>query len=289
MIFMTGQYRNFWETWWNVVDLILLPNRARGMSIQLCLALDRQWKHHQCAWTDDDRQMFAIVLSSVWKGLGFEDHNLSIHWMDRENPYFRRAVASLERYVQKGRLAPHWFEYLIHRSGSCIEYAQFATLYDWCTANDRSADLLLRIRTDVLFRHTLHLAEPDLETATWQSVFADLVPAMASFFRGTVQPEGREYSIDNDPANGRWAITFRKNLIYLMPFDLARIVADMILYYGDWDSADENAFWFNAESQFRGCLRHHGFIVYEYSQICDECFGSFDERFPLYAIQRRMR
>jgi hypothetical protein len=150
------------------------------------------------------------------------------------------------------------------------------------------ADLLLRIRTDVLFQHDMHLSFLDVRTATWASAFSQLFPTHNVFFENHKQEMGREYSIYN--VSDRWIITLRKNLIYLLPFDQARIIADMILYYGDWDSPRHNAYWFNAESQFRGCLRHHGFTVFEYSQTHDECYDNPDtERFPVYAIQRRRR
>jgi hypothetical protein len=200
-------------------------------------------------------------------------------------------VASLEHYRNHQKLDPYWFEYLVHRSGSCFEYAQAARLYEkLCPQHEFSdQDLLLRTRTDVLLRHPFHLDHHPTQVVTTRDMFRSLFPTCHHFDQWEEQG-GREVSVfPPEFLPGRWAITLRKNLVYLMPMQAGRVLLELARHYGDWDSVDQNRYWFNAESQFRGCLRNHHFTVWEFSQQKDECYGGFDdnpEDFPLYAIYR---
>lgn len=280
IIFMTGQFRCFWKSWWNMLDMIIFPNMER-LDISVCLGLDGHKKTNHEKWDIEERQLFQDVVHIVWNSINMNGE-LRLYWLDRNNKHLVRGVSSLKRYVDNRILEPHWFEYLVYRSGSCLEYAQFAQLYE----QYHDYHYLLRFRADTLLRHPLMIHEPIGET--WNAIFSSYFPS-TDHFKDYIQPTGREYSI-HEPDRQRWIMTLRKNLIYLIPFDQAAILCKIIAFYGDWDTPFENRYWFNAESQFRGCLRHHGFNIFEFSQEHDECFGYFlqeEALFPIYAIQRK--
>jgi len=219
--------------------------------------------------------------------------DLHIKWIDRDEPHYKKAITSIEDYLKKGKLPPHWFDYLTRRSGSCIEYAQFAKLYDDIIKNKNynftPEDLLLRTRTDILLRSEWNIHAPIIHSSV-EMVMHESFPESPFFQNKFLPAVGREGPIlPRFRIDDRWVITLRKNLIYLIPILSARVIVGVADHFGDWDSVEDNAYWFNAESQFRGCLRLNNFTVFEFSQKVDECFGNFEiseNEFPIYAIRR---
>jgi len=289
-IFMTGQYRHFWMSWNNLVEKIITP-LSPHFDISLSIGMDKKWKQRNGSllWSQEDMGEFEEKMRNEWSVvLNKPAENLIIEWMDTSNPFFQSAVASLRHYVNTKRLSEYWFNYLVHRSGSCVEYAQFARLYEIYEKKFQIADedLLMRTRCDILLRHPFNINKLPLT----ENVFQQLVPT-STLFENYVEKEGYENSIHPTAIiPDRWAITFRKNLVYIMPLKSAKIVMDVAIHYGDWDSVGNNTYWFNAESQFRGCLRFLQFRVWEHSQSKDECyeanFDDLEDDFPIYAIKR---
>lgn len=282
-VFVTGQYRCFWHAWKNMVGMVLRPT-AGGYEPRVCVGMDEAW--------GGDRRIFETHLRNEWAALGFPPSHLIVVWVShRQDPYFRVAVASLEGHRRDGKLAEGWFDYLTRRSGSCLEYAQACRLLDAVGEDEiGKGDLLLRTRTDVLLTHPVCLDDvprPDRDRTT-ATVFRRLFPT-CPLFDGWEEVPGREASmLPSIFSNDRWCATLRKNLVYLMPMRAAWVLRDVVRRYGDWDDPRENEYWFNAESQFRGCLRQHGFTVWECSQEKDECHGGVAGAadFPVYAIYR---
>lgn len=254
------------------------------MEIHVCVGMD---------WNSNERQVFKTHLQNEWTLLQHPPEHLLIEWIDRTDPYFSMSVGSLEKYRQTQQLSDSWWEYLVLRSGSCLEYVQMVRLYNIiCSQQEISKDdLLLRTRTDVLLRHSLHLDKihPTEHTST-REIFQQLFPTSSHFSQFQDEPQGREVSIFHSSfQQDRWVITLRKNLFYIMPMTAGIFLEKLVSCYGDWDTPEFNAYWFNAESQFRGCFRKHHFTVWEYSQQKDECHGDFNnlmDHFPIYAIYR---
>ena len=291
-IFITGQYRKFWHSWNNLVEKVLKPATPL-LEVHVCVGLDQTWKSVRHLWQHDDRHIFQTHLRNEWKNLQYPSEHLIVEWVGCNNPYLHRAIASLQHYRDKGQLDPYWFDYLVHRSGSCIEYAQISQLYSMVCSQYtvHEEDLMMRTRTDILLRHPLCFASlPPLIESSTKDVFERLFPASCHFAGMEEEKSGREVSIfPSQPVPTRWVITLRKNLIYIMPLKAGSLLLELVQHYGDWDTHEFNHYWFNAESQFRGCFRCHDFTVWEYSQDKDACYAGFEsdaEDFPLYAIYR---
>lgn len=264
------------------------------MDVYVCMGIDKTWRSTGILWTDSEREVFQTHLQNEWEILKMPATNLMVEWIDyMSNSYFKMSVSSLTRYQQLGKLDREWFNYLVMGSGSCIEYAQFATVYDIITSHYEISheDLMLRTRTDIMLRHALCLDNfnPSGVSTTVQ-IFQSLFPSSSNHLLQWEEKGGREasyYPPSFQPQ--KWVVTLRKNLVYIMPLSAGKYICQVSRQYGDWDALDSNHYWFNAESQFRGCLRHHGFTIWEYNQTKDECvddFESLKDEFPIYAIYR---
>lgn len=298
VVLLTGQVRSFWETWENMVMNVMEPARRDGFCVILGVCLDKTTKNRHVVWRDDDeRAKFIDDMTTRWEQWNGYKGRMYHCWVDRDDVLFHEARDSLLRYLRRGMLSEFWYQYLVNRSGSCIEYVQFVRIYETVMKNEAFSadDLLMRARTDILLRHPLSFSFLNPTVMLWDShtcidIMKKFVPDAdwTSFFREETSREGSIYPVKN--LSPRWIITFRKNLIYIMPVLEGIILFNVIKHYGDWDTVEENLYWFNAESQFRGCLRHHSFLVLDFSQQCDECFdrGFIDksDTLPIYTIQR---
>lgn len=277
-VMITGKYRKFQECWQNMVETIVRPSQDAGLDVYLCFGLDPS-------------QSFNPTINI--NGVCPTDHIL-LEWIHhRTDPYFKMSIMSLEYYLETKKLDQSWFDYLVNRSGSCIEYTQISRLYEMvCSRYEVSSDdLMLRTRCDVVLQHPIQLsATPSIGQST-HHVFHSIFPTIPAGVVEEDEPVGREVSFfPAQPIPDCWVVTLRKNLIYLMPMTCGKVLREVAMRYGDWDNATTNDYWFNAESQFRGCLRSHDFTIWEYSQKKDECFDrltlSATDDFPLYAILR---
>lgn len=254
----------------------------------------------------DSLGQFLVEPNPSWEfflfiGLDVDDTSsiakLSVHKKFVQIKMFQTTRESLDsfsigkKYVEKLSSLPwRWKDYLLNRSGSVLEYAQFFFVWEKAIqlVSPRQGDLLLRARTDVV------LLSPWTMLPFTPVLFSPNQVFRASFagnhwVQSWSFPEDREGCIFPNPRKGdKWAIVLRKNLFYLMPYHQGNIIKQIAEKYGDWDSEDENLWWFNAESQFRGCLRQKGFTVFDFSQKLDERhnFGEHCQDFPIYAIQR---
>lgn len=298
VVLFTGQVRSFWETWDNIVRNVMEPARREGFCVVLGVCLDKTTKNRHVVWRDDaERADFIDAIRKRWKDWNGDDNRIYTCWVDRDDKLFHTMRESLTRYLRRGALSEFWFQYLINRSGSCIEYVQFVRIYETVMTHETFSpdDLLIRVRTDVLLRHPLSFSFLDQTTMLWDphtclDIMKQFIPDADwdAFFREDTSREGSIYPVKN--LSPRWIITLRKNLIYVMPVLEGIIIHALVMNYGDWDTVHENLYWFNAESQFRGCLRHHSFLVLDFSQQCDECFDTDfvnkSDTLPIYTIQR---
>jgi len=307
VIFMTGQFRSFWRAYANMMEKVVVPAERVKYDVVLCIGLDRGMKTKGVRWEDGEMEREREAIKKDWLMSSNSNEKKTsrgfiMEWIDKSHPDFQKAEKSLEWFQKKGSLASYWMDYLLNRSGSCIEYAQFNALMERCREEYSpfsSTDFLLRTRTDILLRYEMDFTSLSIHQPPEH--IRDVFPGMMKHLKEEEKEEidwkrnhEREASIlqwTEPSSDSKWAITFRKNLIYIMPLTHATIVCGVVQNYGNWDTPQENRYWFNAESQFRGCLRNHGFNVLEYSQDVDEChdeleFEDSSHRLPLYAIMR---
>jgi len=301
ILFMTGQYRRFERSWENLRDRVIVPAKKEGIDVHVYIGMDGDLKSRGEGWKVEEQRRLEEDMMRLKKESGVE--SLSLLWIHRQDPHMREAVCSIKDYRDRGRLADSWLDYLVHRSGSCFEYAQFNVLLDRCIEEQSpfyAEDILMRTRTDIYLRHPLsfrrcaRLPSFPMNDSSIAGVLSMMFPN--SIDADYTQEKSIETSIINPHIrktfSDRWIITLRKNLVYLLPLQHAHILSQVCRHYGDWDTMDRNTYWFNAESQFRGCLRHHYFAVVEYSQHGDEFHdGDIDskemvEKLPVYAILR---
>ena len=303
VIFMTGQFRSFWKAYSNMMKNIVQPAEDCGYTVILCVGIDSVMKTRGVKWTVEDRKKESEIIGNTWLAeRGGKNRGFIMEWIDKTHSDFKMAETSLEWFHNKGSLPTYWKDYLLERSGSCIEYVQFNALMTRCEKEFEflPEDLLLRTRTDILLRYKMDFQEVYTKTPPPHicSVFHE-IPEENKMKIDWKRTGEREASIEQPLIEGdtdhaeeiKWIITFRKNLIYMIPLRYASTICNVARYYGNWDTPQENRYWFNAESQFRGCLRTHGFNVLEYSQDVDEChdedeFGESAHRLPIYAIMR---
>jgi len=289
-IFITGQYRKFWNSWNNLVEKIMKPNQEE-YDIYVCLGMDKIWRSTGHVWCDMDREIFQTHLRNEWILLGYPIENLILEWIDHSDPYFHNAISSLKKYLDNGKLDIYWYNYLIHRSGSCIEYVQILRMYDLVCSQYkiRDDDLMMRTRADILLRHSFDFHFLPDKLLPTKVIFQNLLPTCSHFDHFEEQDDRESSILPQEFIKDRWIITLRKNLVYIMPLKAGSFLSKIVKNYGDWDTPETNNYWFNAESQFRGCFRNNQFTLWEYSQIKDECYGEFETQendFPIYAIYR---
>lgn len=301
MILITGQFRHFEQSWENLEERVILPANSDGFEVHVYIGMDSALKKEGVGWTPEEKQQCEEDMARRAKES--QTASLSFLWIDRGNCHMQDAVRSIECYRQQGKLSHSWFDYLVHRSGSCFEYAQFNVLMNKCIEEQSpfgADDLLMRTRTDIYLRDPLRLGLC-MQLPSFPMDDSSIARVLSKMFPHRIGPDYlQEKSIETsiitpqirESFSDRWILTLRKNLIYVVPLRQASIIMEVARHYGDWDTVDRNTYWFNAESQFRGCLRHHDFAVVEYSQGCDEFFcGDLEspdmkEKLPIYAILR---
>jgi len=301
---MTGQLRRLWNAWDILQSRVIEPAVEDGFEVHVYIGLDADLRKPGVGWKENEKKLVEEETAKL-KNRSKIVSSVSLTWIGRDSPHMLGAVRSIADYRRREKLAENWFDYLVHRSGSCFEYAQLNTLMDKCTEEQspfQKDDLLLRTRTDIFLRYPLRLPVCSqfpllpMDDASIASVLSQMFPNAID--KNYIQEKNIETSIlmsdVRDTFSDRWIVTLRKNLIYVLPLQQAHILTRIAKYYGDWDTVDRNPYWFNAESQFRGCLRHHFFAVVEHSQNHDQFFGMGNEihlpenveKFPIYAILR---
>lgn len=299
-ILVTGQERVFWEMMDNLREMVIRPAEDLGWRVIVHVALDPGHRgNHHGHWDAEERARFEQKILTNLSNID------SIRWVGREHPFFLDCERTLQEHVDRGNLSPMWRDYLLYRSGSCLEYVQARVLL--MDMEMPETGLILRTRTDVFLRHPiccdalLPLFSLRITTAIQiRDRYRALFPTSEQQLpdKAFYDPENRETSIlvsqEENWRPSRWAWVLRKNLIYVMPYaEAVGVLANITSAFGSWDSREEgNDYWFNAESQFRGCLRRHHFQVLEFTPPEDQCIPPLERsmipesRAPYFLIQR---
>lgn len=285
----TGQLRCFLtHTWDNLVSTLLSPLEREGFSVFFVLCLDADTRFPHVPWTDDQEkknvQQRFLDLWNTWSSSSQTTHSMMLLWVHRNDALMTHITQRLDRMVRQSRLSPHVFHYLVGSSGSCIEYVQLSRSLEILSSfvgQGGQDDLFIRTRTDVIFGHpwSLNRVQESVDRIR-QSDESSICPSQQligcvfptfSQHESLLQykaPDTREshffHPYTEDDTRSRWVLVLRKNLVYVMPWSHSRVLLGVADTYGDWDTADMNEYWWNAESQFRGCLRQHHFSLFHY-------------------------
>jgi hypothetical protein len=69
---------------------------------------------------------------------------------------------------------------------------------------------------------------------------------------------------------GRYILTIRKNNLYVIRRDLFYMIPALGNFYGSLRSNNSDAWWYNAEGQFRAACFYCGITVFDYSTLYEE-------------------
>lgn len=269
-IFLTGQPRCFQTAFQSLIHSLIKPNQE-WHEYYLFIGVDAD---EPLLIPDGSKQWFSFLSSCLARKQDCPDFEMG------------------KQHLLKTPLCPSWKDYLLNRSGSVLEYAQFSLLFQQAIAlfPPKTTDLLLRFRTDTILTTPWVLPRfPPciLFSSSPLRVFTEQFPNAP--IRDWKPDESREGCILPPLRRpNKWIISLRKNLLYLTPYENGSWIQCVVRYYGKWDRPTENDYWFNAESQFRGLFRENGFLVLDFSQQKDEAHPSCPPapEFPIYAIQR---
>lgn len=112
----------------------------------------------------------------------------------------------------------------------------------------------------------------------------DLIPMLAFLMTEYVpSPVEREVAWEAAAVRdylhrGRYILTIRKNNLYVVRRELFHLIPTLGTMYGFMRSPISDAYWFNAEGQFRDACYYSGVSLFEYS-------SAFEEKSLAYAAQ----
>jgi hypothetical protein len=228
----------------------------------------------------------------------------------REVVWFSEAVTEWpilrERLLKQIPIDDGWKGYL-RSSGSMVEYYQLYLAYLRMRSGEQVQaslyDYVIRCRTDSIFAKPVdfHWLKWSAEEcgARMAAVAAGLGvdvadPRVFQMFMSTlwsddVLPNVREIMAENQPSpsasrqvvtdedisryvrEGRYVLTLRKNNLYVVRRDLFSLLpAGLGTMYGTFRTKHSDAYWFNAEGQFRAACYEAGLAVYDYSTVFEE-------------------
>lgn len=216
----------------------------------------------------------------------------SVQWLDEET----YACWSKHRaQLLKNMSISENIKFYLENSGSIIEYYQLQLAYIQMTGfefeNNVTYDYIIRARTDTIFTRAVNF-----EWLNWtEEHVAARLERLQEYGRGSVSDFMTTllYDIDDVPdeligvsemrenvnsgdlceyvRSGRYILTFRKNLLYIVKRDFFYFVPSLGTMYGTYMTRGiEPDFRWNAESQFRAACLLSGLSIFDYSTAREE-------------------
>lgn len=179
-----------------------------------------------------------------------------IYWINLKNQL-------LENIRNKG-VPESWVQYL-NNSGSMVEYYQMYKSYiNMCQYEKQNGicfDLVVRFRTDTIWTKPFDLSWytgiPNSHDEV-ENMYKECLRCMTKNTKNTIN---QSFVFPNSI---KFIITFRENVIYLCPREYFDEISILGLTYGHYKDDENNYYWFNAESQFRGILKENKISCYDY-------------------------
>jgi hypothetical protein len=229
------------------------------------------------------------------------DHLKSMVWFSSDR--FPEWVITRDRLLEHMHLDDGWKNYL-RTSGSMIEYFQLYLAYQKMCYCKEKYDYLIRARTDTIYNKAV-----DFHWLTWtDEEIADRIDhirrqlddmhvdvtdtKIINYFMNTIISDDlmlnmkeimAEYCpsaddhIELDPRllgeyirNGRYILTIRRNNLYVVRRDLFHMIPSLAFMYGQLTSPYSDAYWFNAECQFRSACYHSCLTIFDYNTLLED-------------------
>lgn len=279
-VILTGALRTIRKTIRYFKSHILEPNQQHLLDIFACVQNDN---HH---------------LESDWE-LWFQEqvghHMKSIRWFTLQDSW----ISQRELLLQHMPIDEMWKGYL-RCSGSMIEYAQLQLaslkMTEYEHIHHFTYDYVIRARTDSIYCkpvdfHWLYSTEEEVAQRVqriqqiMQESAIDL-SQIVPYYMSTLLSDD---SIPNIPqiqatshlglsqvypdytelhrylTEGNYILTFRTNNLYIVKRSLFSILPTLGTMYGQFKAPHSDAWWFNAEGQFKSICYYAGITTYDYN------------------------
>jgi len=238
----------------------------------------------------------------------------SIEWFNQKSEIFTMLTND---YLLRDLRIPEHFNNYLKNSGSIIEHFQMQKAYMKLVTHERAHglkyDYIVRLRTDTIFGkpidfHWLHWTKEQvsLRVERIRHVLNDLKIESSSenilkYFMQTIlcddlieniknlngkfiqHKEVKIPTVDEEIydylKNGRFILTFRKNLLYIVRRELFYLIPTLGTFYGYQDCHFLEPDWFwNSESQFQATCYNSFLNIHDYTTEFDEkSLYEFDE------------
>lgn len=249
---------------------------------------------------DSDVHVFAVIHNDtpddvdllLRSQLGY--HLKSFAYFDPQNPRFMEIRDQITNLLACAHVDPYWVDY-IRNGGSMIEYYQLYLAYINMVAFenlcDHKYDFVVRMRNDVVLSHKLdfkwlQLTDDELrhrynEIATRKNlsdpkkINAIIMNTLTNWNRLDYLALDYHYDhwthdvnmITSDYLrNGRYILTFRRNVVYIVNRRHFRLIPTIAMLYGTLYFADNELdaqFWFNAENQLYALFIEVGLDIFD--------------------------
>jgi hypothetical protein len=279
-VFFTGALRTVKKT-----VAYLKMNVCLSENVHIFAALQNDTAEENTVWEEFFRKELGPNLQSI-------------SWFSRSDPVFSE---NQSRLLNNLTIPDNWIQYL-RTSGSMVEYFQLYLAYQaMCKkemADKFQYDQLIKYRTDTIFckpvdfqwltwtekeiASRLDLLQTQLNRAGISTDYKRLHDYfMATLLDDTdfgtiqtVRAESTLYPTQQLPQtsgqykeflkSGNYIITFRANLMYIVPRRCFYLVPCLGTMYGLFKMPTSDPWWFNAEGQFRAACYQSGLNIYDY-------------------------
>jgi len=281
-VILTGALRTIRKTIRYFKSHILEPNQQHTLDVFACIQND------------------TYHLDSDWN-LWFQEqvgHSMkSIQWFALQDSW----LSQRELLLQHMQIDEMWKGYL-RRSGSMIEYAQLQQaslkMTEYEHIHHVTYDYVIRARTDSIYCkpvdfHWLTVTEQEVAERVQQILQEsamdlskivpyymstllsdDCIPNIpqihATSHLGLSQAYPTITELHRYLTEGRYILTFRANNLYIVRRDLFSILPALGTMYGQFKAPHSDAWWFNAEGQFKSICYYAGITTYDYNSAFED-------------------
>ena len=213
-------------------------------------------------------------------------------------------IAQRDLLLQHMLIDESWKGYL-RRSGSMIEYAQLQhasmQMTDYEHAQRIVYDYVIRTRTDSIYCkpvdfHWLQLTEAEvaervqkiqqklqefdihlsktipyyMSTLLSDDIIINIAQIHATSHLGLLEITPTIEDLHRYLTEGRYILTFRANNLYIVKRTLFSILPALGTMYGQFKAPHSDAWWFNAEGQFKSICYYAGITTYDYNTLYED-------------------
>lgn len=299
----TGALRTIRDTLSHFQKNVLQAATAAGHTIDVFAVLqsndpahyrEPNWSDTQFPPTIPNHPMQNVQTVEIWLTEQLTPHLQNLTWFRPNNPLWVR----LREYLLNNMcLVPEVADYL-RTSGSMIEYYQMQMAYMEMLKYERrhniTYDYVIRLRPDVVIAQPLTFDWLQWSVEDIEKRFLDIqkvtqssevycqgnfVRFMNTVYRSTVDCL-LDAEMEADPPqnifqpavpaqiqtylqHGRYILTLRKNVVYMLPRKCMALIACLGSTFGMYHNPNHSEWWWNAESQLRFVCQDHGIQTFD--------------------------